>query len=69
MEDEEEAEPLSFVGSVKMTDGVPAVVASIKGITQIDLTEFRDKPTQEASFAYLRSKMEAVGIVSIDVEH
>jgi len=65
LEDEEEAEPLSFVGSVKMTDGVPAVVESIKGVTQIDLAESRDKPTPEASFAYLRSKIEAVGVFSL----
>ena len=37
LEDEEEAAPLSFVGSKEMSDGVPSVLSSIRDTLQVSL--------------------------------
>jgi hypothetical protein len=60
--DDEEAEPLPFVGSMTMRDGVGAVLASIRQIIGLDLAEFRAQSSPETAFALLRSKVEAAGI-------
>jgi Zn-dependent peptidase ImmA (M78 family) len=60
--DDEEATPLPFVGSMKMGDGVDAVLASIQQIIGIDLSEFRAQATPESAFALLRSRVEAAGV-------
>lgn len=61
-EDEEDVEPLPFVGSVKIEDGLPAILNSLREITQIELTTFREQPNPEKAFAFLRSKVEAAGV-------
>jgi Zn-dependent peptidase ImmA (M78 family)/transcriptional regulator with XRE-family HTH domain len=60
--DDEEAKSLSFVGSMKMGDGVGAVLASIQQIIGIDLAEFRAQASAESAFALLRSRVEAAGV-------
>ncbi len=60
--DDEEAEPLRFVGSMTMKDGVGAVLASIRQTVGLDLAEFRAQSSPETAFALLRSKVEAAGI-------
>ena len=60
--DEEEATPLPFIGSMKMGDGVGAVLASLRQIIQIDLSEFRAQASPESAFALLRSRVEAAGV-------
>jgi hypothetical protein len=60
--DDEEAKPLPFIGSMKMGDGVGAVLASIRQIIRLDLSEFRAQASPESAFALLRSRVEATGI-------
>jgi Zn-dependent peptidase ImmA (M78 family)/transcriptional regulator with XRE-family HTH domain len=60
--DEEEAKPLPFIGSMNMGDGVGAVLASIRQIIRIDLSEFRAQASPESAFALLRSRVEAAGV-------
>jgi Zn-dependent peptidase ImmA (M78 family) len=60
--DEEEAKPLSFIGSMNMGDGVGAVLASIRQIIRMDLSEFRAQASPESAFALLRSRVEAAGV-------
>jgi Zn-dependent peptidase ImmA (M78 family)/transcriptional regulator with XRE-family HTH domain len=60
--DDEEAKPLPFIGSMNMGDGVGAVLASIRQIIRIDLSEFRAQASPESAFALLRSRVEAVGV-------
>lgn len=62
LEDEDEAEPLPFVGSKEMPDGVPNVLASIQGTLGVDLEEYRSQPGPEDAFALLRAGAEAAGI-------
>lgn len=62
LEDEDEAIPRPYVGSLKMSDGVTAVVNAIQETIDLDLTEFRRQPAPVDAFALLRAKVEAVGI-------
>ena len=60
LEDEEETKPLSYVASMRMSDGVAAVVASIR-------KTLRDSPhsvrsTNQETFAVLRASAEAAGV-------
>ncbi len=60
--DEEEAKPLPFIGSMNMGQGVGAVLASIRQVIRMDLSEFRAQASPESAFALLRSRVEAVGV-------
>lgn len=62
LEDDEDAQPLAFIGSASMDDGLDAVLRSICRVTGLDLAEFRAQASPEAAFAYLRGRVEAVGI-------
>jgi Zn-dependent peptidase ImmA (M78 family)/transcriptional regulator with XRE-family HTH domain len=59
---EEEARPLSFIGSMEMNEGIGAVLASIRQTIRLDLAEFRAQATPESAFALLRSRVEAAGV-------
>jgi Zn-dependent peptidase ImmA (M78 family)/transcriptional regulator with XRE-family HTH domain len=60
--EEEEAEPLPFIGSMSRTDGVGPVLASIRQVLGLDLAAFRAQGSADAAFALLRSRVEAAGI-------
>jgi Zn-dependent peptidase ImmA (M78 family)/transcriptional regulator with XRE-family HTH domain len=62
VEDDEDAEPLPFVGSASMNEGIAPVLQSIRRTLGLDLTEFRAQASPEGGFALLREKVEAVGI-------
>ena len=62
LEDEDEAELLPFIGSVKMSDGVPAVLASIRATFRVDIADFRSQTSPEDAFALLRASAEAAGV-------
>jgi Zn-dependent peptidase ImmA (M78 family)/transcriptional regulator with XRE-family HTH domain len=62
LEDEEEAEPLRFIGSSMVAAGLGPVLASIRQTLGIDLADFRAQGSPDAAFALLRSKVEAVGV-------
>jgi Zn-dependent peptidase ImmA (M78 family) len=62
LEDEEEAAPLSFVGSKEMADGVPSVLSSIRETLPVDLLEFRSQPSSLKAFGLLRGGVEAAGV-------
>lgn len=60
--EEEEAEPLPFIGSMSRNDGVGPVLASIRQVLGLDLAAFRAQGSADAGFALLRSRVESVGI-------
>jgi hypothetical protein len=62
LEDAEDGQPLPFVGSMKMADGAPALLASIRQTLSIDLDAFRSAASSEDAFALLRARAEAAGI-------
>ena len=59
---DDELAPLKFVASKSVNDGPDAVLESIIEATGIKREEFRAKSTSELAFAYLRAKVEAVGV-------
>lgn len=61
-EDEEETEPLEFVGSVSMSDGKAAVLALIRKTLSVNLEGFRSQNTPEDAFSLLRRGAETAGV-------
>lgn len=62
LEAEEEATPLTFVGSASMADGAATLRGKIVQQLAIDLRTFRQERTLEHAFAYLRGRVEQTGI-------
>jgi len=62
LEDEDEAEPLPFIGSASMEDGIAPVLQAIRRTLGLDLAEYRAQASPESAFALLRGKVEAAGI-------
>jgi len=62
LEDEEESQPLPFVGSMSVNSGVGTVLASIRQTLDLDLPTFRAQGTAESAFSLLREKVEAAGV-------
>lgn len=62
LEDEEDVEPLPFIGSVKRSDGVLQIVASIRDTLQLDLDDLRSQQSASDAFGFLRDKVEEAGI-------
>ncbi len=62
LEDEDEAEPLPFIGSHRIEDGPRAVLASLKSLLGLDSKEYRAEPNVVAAFELLRRRAEAAGI-------
>lgn len=62
LETDEEAKPLPFVGSLRMSQGIAAAVQSLKGILKFDLAAFRAEETAEDAFALLRGAAENAGV-------
>jgi Zn-dependent peptidase ImmA (M78 family)/transcriptional regulator with XRE-family HTH domain len=60
--EEEEARPLPWVGSAQMESGVGHVLACIRQQLAVDLAEYRAQPSPEAAFAFLRGRVESVGV-------
>lgn len=62
LEDDEEAEPLPFVGAGRMERGAGAAVAALKGFLDFSLEGFREQQDGEHAFAYLRACVERAGV-------
>ena len=62
LEDEDEAESLSLVGSHNVSDGINEVLASLHQLLGIGLREYRAQRNPTAGFALLRSRAEQAGV-------
>ncbi|WP_244466104.1 ImmA/IrrE family metallo-endopeptidase [Hyphomicrobium sp. GJ21] len=60
--EDDESEPLPFVGSSKIADGVDSIARGIIETTGFDLAEFRRSSDIDKAFAYLRDRLEQSGI-------
>lgn len=60
--DDEEAAPVSFVGSVSPKSGAVAVLKVLRRLIPITVTELRRERLPEAMFARLRKAVEALGV-------
>ncbi len=62
LEDEEEADRLSFVGSCSMEDGLPTVLESLRSVLGVTLTAFRSERSASDAFHLLREGAEDAGV-------
>ena len=62
LEDEDDVEPLAFVGCMEMADGVSAIQSSIRSTIGVSLGDFRNQPSPERAFTLLRSGVESAGV-------
>jgi Zn-dependent peptidase ImmA (M78 family) len=62
LEDDEDATPNSFVGSVDPAISVEQLAAALRDVFAIDIATYRRHVTVEAGFDYLRSKAELAGV-------
>lgn len=62
LEEAEDDEPLAFVGSARIADGVDAVVESMRATFGVNLGDFRRQRTAEAAFKLLRAGAEKAGV-------
>ncbi len=61
LEDEDETEPVRLVGSARMSDGVQALVASLRRTIGVSIADFRSQGSAEDAFALLRAGVESAG--------
>lgn len=69
MESALEAEPLPFIGRMRQSDGINALVASIEKTLGFNREAFRAKPRVGESFAYLRNLAEANGVFVLLIDN
>ncbi len=62
LEDEEEAETLPFVGSLKIEDGQERVLESLRVQIHFDAERYRAEPNTSAAFDFLRTGAERSGV-------
>jgi hypothetical protein len=62
---EQDHEPLAFIGSYSLENGIGGLVVQIKTTSGFDLATYRSKPSQEHAFKYLRDCIESLGIFSV----
>ena len=62
LEEEEEAVPLSFIGSLRMEDGRQPILGSLREHFNVDIAVYRSQPNIESAFDILRRRVEAAGV-------
>lgn len=62
LEDEEDNEPLRFVGSMHMDAGVQSAVDRIAAALEMPIAKFRQAADVESAFSLLRERVEALGV-------
>jgi Zn-dependent peptidase ImmA (M78 family) len=61
----EEPEPLDFIASFNMAEGVQALKLRIQNQTGFDLRSYRNHRGPSEAFGYLRSKIEKIGVFTL----
>ena len=62
LEDDEDVQPLAFIGSASMNDGVQALTKSIEQIIGVTLAQYRAQKDAASAFALLREHAEHAGV-------
>ncbi len=62
LEDEEEAEALPFVGSMRMSDGQAEVLEALQSLLDLEVTTLHAQPDPDAAFDLLRTTVEDHGV-------
>jgi transcriptional regulator with XRE-family HTH domain len=62
LEEAEEDQPLAYVGSARMQDGIDAIANSMREVLEVSLDEFRRQRSAADAFKALRGGAEAAGV-------
>lgn len=62
LEDDQDVQPLEFVGSASMNDGVPALAASIERMLGITRAQYRAQKDVDSAFSLLRKRAGDAGV-------
>ena len=62
LEEEDEAETLSFIGSHQIEDGQESVLGSLKALIGVDVEAYRAQSNTSAAFDMLRGRIERAGV-------
>ena len=62
LEDEEEAQPLPFVGTAAVADGKAVVLAKLSALLGLDRWHYRAQSDADVAFRLLRTSAEAAGV-------
>ncbi len=62
LEDEDEAEPIPFIGSIKMSDGKQAALHTLRAILEMPKDSFYGQSNADSAFAALRGRIEDEGV-------
>ena len=62
LEDEDEAEPLPFVGSKKMSDGTSVILQSLRELLDVEIDTYYHQPNPKAAFDLLRERAGRQGV-------
>ncbi len=62
LDEEDEAEPLTFIGSHRIEDGQPRVLVYLQRLLNLDLTTFRAQSNALDAFNLLRERVERAGV-------
>ncbi len=62
LEDEEEAQPLPFVGTATVADGRAATLGKLHALLGVDRSHYRAQRDSDAAFHLLRTRAEAAGV-------
>lgn len=60
--EDEESPALPFIGSAAIEQGAESVASAIRTTLSLNIQTFRDQPTVDAAFKYLRGRIEAAGV-------
>lgn len=62
LEDDEDFQPLTFIGSASMADGISALSKSIEQLLGVTRTQYREQKDAESAFSLLRERTEHAGV-------
>lgn len=62
LEDDDDVQPLGFIGSASINDGAASLAKSIETLLGITRTQYRAAKDAESAFALLRERVEAAGV-------
>lgn len=62
LEDEEEDEPLAFIGSGRIQDGKERILESLQALLGMSRSQYREQRDAQTAFALLREKAEEAGV-------
>ena len=65
LEDDEEAEPMAFVGSRSISDGQASVLEALQELLDVELATYRKQRTAREAFDLLRGSAEGAGVFVI----